>query len=218
MSKIDYKSDFFNGILIENPVFVVLLGLCPALGVTAKVSSAFGMGAGVLFVLLGSNIVISLLKNIIPNKVRIPVYIVIIATFVTIVDMVMSAYTWEIYKTMKLFIPLIVVNCIVLGRAEAFASKNSVFSSILDAFGMGIGFFIAILSIALVREILGSGQISLPGMANPILLGFPGAKMLALPPGALIVMGLLKVGYDMVNRTLLTIGKKKEIKKMEVTV
>jgi len=213
MSKIDYKNDFFKGVLKENLVFIVLLGLCPALGVTAKVSSAFGMGGGVLFVLLGSNIVISLLKNVIPDKVRIPVYIVIIATFVTVVDMFMSAYTWEIYKTMKLFIPLIVVNCIVLGRAEAFASKNTVLSSILDALGMGIGFFIAILSIALVREILGSGQISLPGLAEPISLGFPGAKMLALPPGALIVMGILKVGYDMTNKFLYSPSKKKKNKK-----
>lgn len=199
-----------NGFLKENPVFIVLLGLCPALGVTTKVSSAFGMGAGVLFVLIGSNLVISILKNVIPDKVRIPVFIIIIATFVTVVDMVMAAYVPEIYKSMKLFIPLIVVNCIVLGRAEAFSSKNSVFSSLLDAIGMGIGFFIAILSIALVREILGAGQISLPGLAGPINLGFPGAKMLALPPGALIVIGLLKVVYDFLNKSFYSRKPKKE--------
>lgn len=209
MLKTDYLTDFTKGILKENPVFIVLLGLCPALGVTAKVSSAFGMGAGVLFVLLGSNIVISLMKNIIPSKVRIPVYIVIIATFVTIVDMVMAAYTWEIYKTMKLFIPLIVVNCVVLGRAEAFASRNSLRSSILDAIGMGLGFFLAILTIALFREILGEGRISLPGLT--IDLNFPGAKVLALPPGALIVMGLLKVGYDFLNKVLYSGRKKKKV-------
>lgn len=195
-------NEFSKGILKNNPVFVILLGLCPALGVTTKVSSAFGMGAGVLFVLLCSNIVISLLKKIVPDKVRIPVYIVIIATFVTVVDMVMAAYTYEIYQSMKLYIPLIVVNCIVLGRAEAFASKNSLFKSILDALGMGVGFFIALLAISLVREILGAGEISLPGLANPISLGFPGAKLLVLPPGALIVIGLLKVLFDFLNKKI----------------
>ncbi len=187
-----------SGFLYENPVFVLLLGLCPALGVTTKVSSAIMMGAGVIFVLLGSNIVISALKKVIPSKVRIPVYIVVIATFVTIVDLVMNAYLNDVYQTMKLFIPLIVVNCIVLGRAEAFASKNSIFDSILDAISMGIGFTIALVSIALVREVLGSGQISLPGISNPISLGFEGSKLLVLPPGAMIVIGLLKVLYDLI--------------------
>lgn len=201
-----------KGFFAENPVFVVLLGLCPALGVTTKVSSAFGMGAGVLFVLVCSNVVISLIKRAVPQKVRIAVYIVIIATFVTIVDMFMAAYTYEIYKSMKLYIPLIVVNCIVLGRAEAFASKNSVGKSFLDGVGMGIGFFIALFSISLVREVLGTGAISLPGFSAPISLGFSGAKLLVLPPGALIVIGILKVGFDFISFYLKKAEKKREDK------
>ncbi len=211
MSKKEYLNDLFKGLLKENPVFIVLLGLCPSLGVTTKVTSSIGMGAGVLFVLLGSNAVISLLKKVIPDKVRIPVYIVIIATFVTIVDMVMAAYTWEIYKTMKLFIPLIVVNCIVLGRAEAFAGKNSFFSSILDALGMGFGFFIAIFSIAFVREFFGTGMIQLS--ANSTLKPlFPGIAILTQPPGALIVLGLLKVVFDFLNKWIYQPVKKKKKK------
>lgn len=205
-----------KGFFEENPVFVVLLGLCPSLGVTTKVSSAFGMGAGVLFVLICSNVVISLIKKAVPQKVRIAVYIVIIATFVTIVDMFMAAYTYDIYKSMKLYIPLIVVNCIVLGRAEAFASKNSVFKSFLDGVGMGIGFFIAIFSIAFIRELLGTGALSLPGFSHPISFGFSGAKLLVLPPGALIVIGILKVGFDFFTFYLKKLSDKKSKSSLNV--
>ena len=153
--------EFSKGLIKENPVFVLALGLCPALGVTSKVVNALGMGAGALFVLLGSNIFVSLLKNFIPEKVRIPSYIVIIASFVTIVEMVMEAFIPSLYEALGVFVPLIVVNCVILGRAEAFANKNTVGSSILDALGMGIGFTLALVVIALVREVLGAGTITL---------------------------------------------------------
>ena len=131
--------EFTKGLLKENPIFIIVLGLCPALGVSTKVVNALGMGAGVIFVLLCSNILVSLLKDFIPDKVRIPSYIVIIASFVTIVEMVMQAYSPALYKNLGVFVPLIVVNCVILGRAEAFANKNKVLPSILDALGMGIG-------------------------------------------------------------------------------
>lgn len=188
-----------DGLFKNNPVFVILLGLCPSLGCSTRISGALAMGIGVLFVLMGSNVVISLLKTVIPNKVRIPVYIVIIASFVTVVDLLMNAYLPEIYRTMKLYIPLIVVNCIVLGRAEAFAAKNTVWHSFLDAVGMGLGFTLALVSIAVVREVLGSGSLSFPGFKT-LSLGFPGAKLLLLPAGAMMVMGYLKVGVDALNR------------------
>ena len=150
-----------KGIFRENPIFIIVLGLCPALGVSTKVVNALGMGAGVIFVLLCSNILVSLLKDFIPDKVRIPSYIVIIASFVTIVEMVMQAYSPALYKNLGVFVPLIVVNCVILGRAEAFANKNGVMLSIMDALGMGIGFTLSLLLIALVREIFGAGTITI---------------------------------------------------------
>lgn len=187
-----------KGLFKENPVFILALGLCPALGVTSKVVNALGMGAGVIFVLLGSNIFVALLKNFIPEKVRIPAYIVIIASFVTIVEMVMEAFIPALYESLGVFVPLIVVNCVILGRAEAFANKNSVGASILDAIGMGVGFTLALIFIALVREVLGAGTISLIPIGSwDGIITIPGlaeapARVFSLAAGALLVMGYLK--------------------------
>lgn len=180
--------DLTKGIIKENPVFVMALGLCPTLAVSTSVMNAIGMGLAATFVLLCSNIIISLIKKMIPSKIRIPAYIVVIASFVTIVDMVMEAYFPALHKSLGLFIPLIVVNCIILGRAEAFASKNNVFRSVLDGIGMGIGFTFALIVIAVIRELLGAGQILgydiMPKSYQPILIAI-------LAPGAFIVMGVL---------------------------
>jgi Na+-translocating ferredoxin:NAD+ oxidoreductase subunit E len=192
------KKDFFKGFFKENPVFVILLGLCPALGVTSKVEFAIGMGAGVIFVLLGSNIFVSLLKNFIPEKIRIPAYIVIIASFVTIVEMLMKAFVPPLYNSLGVFVPLIVVNCVILGRAEAFASQNSVGKSIIDALGMGLGFTIALVAIAFVRELLGNGTIF--GLAVPLLSKSP-IRVFGFAAGALLVIGYLKALWDvLLNR------------------
>lgn len=190
--------EFTKGIIKENPVFVLALGLCPALGVTSKVVNALGMGAGAMFVLLGSNIFVSLLKNFIPEKVRIPAYIVIIASFVTVVEMVMEAFIPSLYEALGVFVPLIVVNCVILGRAEAFANKNTVGASILDALGMGIGFTLSLVVIALVREVLGAGTITLVPVGGwDGIITIPGistspARVFSLAAGALLVMGYLQ--------------------------
>jgi electron transport complex protein RnfE len=198
-------SEFTKGLFKENPIFVIVLGLCPALGVSSRVINGLGMGAGVIFVLLGSNIFVSLLKDFIPAKVRIPSYIVIIASFVTVVEMVMQAYAPDLYDSLGVFVPLIVVNCVILGRAEAFASKNSVTSSILDALGMGIGFTIALTVISLVRESLGVGTITLFPMGSfdgviriPGIIDSP-ARVFALAAGALLVMGYLKALVNIIQ-------------------
>ena len=198
-------SEMTKGFFKENPVFIILLGLCPALGVSTKVIFALGMGAGVIFVLLGSNIFISLLKNFIPDKVRIPAFIVIIASFVTIVEMVMKAFIPSLYNSLGVFVPLIVVNCIILGRAEAFASKNSVGKSILDALGMGLGFTLALTIIAFIRESLGSGTITIISIGNfdgviklPFLKDKP-IRVFGYPAGALLVMGYLKALFNILQ-------------------
>ena len=184
----DIKKTFTNGLLAENPVFRLLLGLCPVLAVSTSMNNAIGMGLAVTFVLLGSNIIISLIKGIVPDKVRIPVFIVIIATFVTIVQFVMKGYFPALDKSLGIFIPLIVVNCIILGRAEAFASKNSIFYAIIDAVGMGLGFTGALILIATFREVLGTnkwfGFLVFPKSFKPMLI-------MILPPGAFLTMGLL---------------------------
>jgi electron transport complex protein RnfE len=177
-----------NGLFKENPTFVLVLGTCPTLAVTTAAINGIGMGAATTFVLVCSNLFIALLKNLIPDKVRIAAFIVVIATFVTIVDMVMKAYTPDLYKSLGIFIPLIVVNCIILGRAEAFAQKNDVIPSLLDGLGMGIGFTLAITLIASIREILGNGSIFgirlLAEQATTILV-------FVLPPGAFVTYGFL---------------------------
>lgn len=189
--------EFTKGFIKENPVFILALGLCPALGVSTRVVNALGMGAGVLFVLVGSNIFVSLLKDFIPPKVRIPSYIVIIASFVTIVEMVMQAYLPDLYNSLGVFVSLIVVNCAILGRAEAFANKHTVGESIIDGVGMALGFTFALLLISLGREVLGVGTITLFPMGGfdgvielPILVDKP-ARVFALAPGALLVIGYL---------------------------
>jgi electron transport complex protein RnfE len=179
---------FTNGLLKENPTFVLVLGTCPTLAVTTAAINGIGMGAATIFVLVFSNLLISLLKNFIPDKVRIAAFILIIATFVTIVDLVMKAYTPDLYKALGIFIPLIVVNCIILGRAEAFAQKKSVWLSVLDGLGMGLGFTLAITLIGSIREILGNGSIFgvrlLAEQATTVLI-------FVLPPGAFVTYGFL---------------------------
>ena len=176
------------GFLKQNPTFVLVLGTCPTLAITTAAANGIGMGAATTFVLVFSNLFISLLKNFIPDKVRIAAFILVIATFVTIVDLIMNAYTPDLYKTLGIFIPLIVVNCIILGRAEAFAQKNSPWHSMLDGLGMGIGFTIAITLIGSIREILGNGT-----FFNMPLLGENATTILIfiLPPGAFFTYGFL---------------------------
>ncbi len=180
-----------NGIINENPIFVQLLGMCPTLAVTTSALNGLGMGLATTAVLIGSNVVIASLRKLIPNKIRIPVFIVVIATFVTLIDMFMHAYALELYKSLGLFIPLIVVNCLILGRAESYASKNSVTPAIFDAVGMGIGFTIALTVLGMVRELLGSG--SLFG-ASLFADSFEPALIMILPPGAFLALGFL-IGF-----------------------
>ena len=189
---------FTKGLIKENPILVLLLGCCPTLATTTSAINGMSMGLATTFVLIMSNLVISLLKNFIPDKVRIPCFIVVIASFVTVVQLVMQAYVPDIYETLGLFIPLIVVNCIVLGRAEAFASKNPVWPSILDGAGMGLGFTFALTIIGSIREILGSGSIFnwrfLPEDAQTILV-------FVLAPGAFIALGYLIAIVNRLKRT-----------------
>ena len=184
-----------NGLLKENPVLVLVLGTCPTLAVSTQASNAIGMGIAATAVLLGSNIAISALRNIIPDKVRIPAFIVVIATFVTIVDQVMQAYVPSLYETLGIFIPLIVVNCIVLGRAEAYASKNTVWSSFVDGAGMGLGFTGALGVLGAVREILGSGAI-----AGFKFIEGDGILVFILAPGAFIALGYLIAIVNRINK------------------
>ena len=198
-----HTKELTKGIFRENPVFIIMLGMCPTLGVTTQVFNAIGMGAGVIFVLLCSNILISLLRKVIPDSIRIPAYIVIIASFVTIVEMVMHAYVPAVYSALGVYLPLIVVNCIILGRAEAFANKNTVLDSALDAIGMGIGFTLSLCLIAAIREILGAGQITLINLSEsarviitlPELSSSP-IRVMTLAAGALLVMGYLKAFFN----------------------
>lgn len=182
------SKEFTKGIWKENPVFVLVLGMCPVLAVTTSAQNGFGMGLAATFVLLCSNIVVSLIRSIVPDRVRIPTYIVIIASFVTVVDLVMSGYFRSLHHSLGLFIPLIVVNCIILGRAEAFASKNSIFLSISDALGMGAGFTLALVLLGSIRELFGNGTI----LGYPIFGGgFEPVLVMILPPGAFLTLGLL---------------------------
>lgn len=178
--------NFTKGLIKENPVLVLLLGLCPTLGVTTSAINGLGMGLATTFVLVMSNLVVSLIKNLIPDKVRIPSFIVIIASFVTMVELLMQAYVPALFEQLGLFIPLIVVNCIVLGRAEAFASKNNTLSSLLDGLGMGLGFAFALTLLGAVRELLGSGALfSIKLIPGDLMLVF------VLAPGAFIALGYL---------------------------
>ncbi|HOA47081.1 MAG TPA: electron transport complex subunit E [Paludibacteraceae bacterium] len=186
---------FLNGLIKENPTFVMLLGMCPTLGTTTSAINGMGMGLATAFVLICSNVVIAALKNLIPDKVHIPVYIVIIATFVTIIQMCIEAYMPALYESLGLFIPLIVVNCIVLGRAEAFAAKNNVWSSFLDGAGSGLGFTFGLTLLGLVRELLGTGK------AFSLTL-FPenyGILIFVLAPGAFLALGYLIAIFNKLN-------------------
>jgi electron transport complex protein RnfE len=185
-----------KGFFKENPVFVLFLGLCPTLGVTTSAFNGLGMGLATTFVLLMSNVVVSMIKSFIPDKVRIPSYIVIIAAFVTIVELVMQAFIPDLFDQLGLFIPLIVVNCLVLGRAEAYASKNNILTASIDGFGMGLGFTMALVMLGGVREILGSGSIfGLEFINGDAMLVF------VLPPGAFLALGYLIVIINKLRKT-----------------
>ena len=178
--------NFTKGFLKESPTFVLILGMCPTLGTTSSSINGVSMGLATTFVLVGSNIVISLVKNFIPDKVRLPAFIVIIASFVTVVELVMKAYVPDIFNTLGIFIPLIVVNCIVLGRAEAFAQKNTVVSSAIDGLGMGLGFSMALFILGSIREALGAGSV----LGHKFITG-DGILIFILAPGAFIALGYL---------------------------
>lgn len=185
-TQLSNRENFLKGIIRENPVFVILLGLCSTLGVTSSAINGVGMGLATLFVLVMSNVAISLVKNLIPDKVRIPAFIVIIASFVTVVQLLMAAYTPSLNEQLGIFIPLIVVNCIVLGRAEAFASRNTLWASTLDGLGMGIGFTFALTLLGVIRELLGS--LSFFGIK---LIDADGMLVFVLAPGAFITLGFI---------------------------
>ena len=180
-----------KGLLKENPTFVLVLGMCPTLATTTSAMNGLEMGLATMFVLILSNIVISLIAPIVPDKVHIPVYIVVIATFVTVLQLLMQAFTPDVYKTLGLFIPLIVVNCIILGRAEAFANKNGVWDSALDGIGIGLGFTLSLTVIGIVREILGSGSI----FGWKFITG-DGILAFVMAPGAFLVLGYLMVLFN----------------------
>lgn len=181
----DYQ-ELTKGIWVDNPLFVIMLGLCPTLATSTSVMNAIGMGIAATFVLIGSNCMISLIRDIVPNNVRIPVYIVVIATFVTMIDKFMAAFTPALSASLGIFIPLIVVNCIILGRAEAFANKNTVWASFLDAIGMGLGFTLALCIIATFREVLGDGK-----FAGYTVIKNDPALFMIMAPGGFFVFGLL---------------------------
>ncbi|MCH5326598.1 MAG: electron transport complex subunit E [Duncaniella sp.] len=178
---------FFNGIIAENPTFVLMLGMCPTLGTTGSAINGMSMGLATMGVLICSNVVISMIKKFVPAKVRIPAYIVVIATFVSMLQLVMQAYVPSLYATLGIFIPLIVVNCIVLGRAESFASRNGVFDSLLDGIGIGLGFTLALTVLGAFRELLGTGAI----FGAQLYPEAYGSLVFVLAPGAFIALGLL---------------------------
>lgn len=200
------KSVFFNGLVTENPTFRLVLGACPTMAVTTSATNGVGMGAAATFVLIGSNVVISLLRNFIPDKIRIPSFIIVICTFVTMVQMFMNAFLPALYQSLGIFLPLIVVNCIILARAEAFASKNTVLHSAMDGVGMGIGFTIALTLIGSIRELLGNGTLF---GAQVFGAGYQPMLLLILPAGGFIVYGLLLAVFNAVS---MRIGKGKEAK------
>lgn len=186
----DLLTQFTNGVTGENPTFGLVLGLCPTLAVTATLMSGFWMGVAVVFVLAASNTIISAARRLIPGNVRIPAYIVIIATFVTAVDLLMSAYLPDMHRLLGIFIPLIVVNCIIMARAEAFAAKNRIGLALADGLGMGTGFTLALVLLGAIRELLGTGDV----VVGRALFGrplFDPATVMILPPGAFIALGLL---------------------------
>jgi len=195
--------EFTKGLWNEIPPFRLVLGLCPTLAVTKTVENGVGMGVALTFVLVCSNVFISLFKNVIPKKVRIACYIVVIATFVTVVELVMQAYAYPLFLKLGIFIPLIVVNCIVLGRAEAFAAKNGIGRSLLDGLGMGIGFTLSLTVLATIREIFGSGTFTVPlsGAALPVFgADFQPFKFMVEAPGAFVCLGLMLCVMNMLGK------------------
>ena len=192
--------EFAKGIWRENPVFVIILGLCPALAVSTSLENALGMGLAATFVLVCSNTLVSGIRNIVPSRIRIPCFIVVIASFVTTVELLMAAFVPQLARQLGIFVPLIVVNCIIMGRAEGFASKNKIMPAVLDGLGMGVGFTLALAVIAVIRELLGSGRI----FGQVIFSEFLPATIMILPPGALLTLGLL---IGLIN--LLTKGRKR---------
>jgi electron transport complex, rnfABCDGE type, E subunit len=181
-----------NGLIRENPTFVLVLGMCPTLGTTTSAINGFGMGVATMFVLICANMVIAAIKGVIPDKVRIPSFIVVIATFVTIVQMTMEAYVPALYKSLGVYIPLIVVNCIILGRAEAFAAKNNVIRSMFDGIGIGLGFTVSLTVIGIVREFLGAGTI----FGLPVYPSVFGPLLFVLAPGAFVVLAYLMLLFN----------------------
>ena len=186
-----------KGLWKENPVMVLMLGLCPTLAVTTSAFNGLGMGLSTMFVLIFSNAIIAAIKPIVPKSVRIPIFIVVIATFVSALDLALKAYMFDLSKSLGLFVPLIVVNCIILGRAEAFASRNSIFRSALDGLGMAIGFTLTLFVLGAIREILGTGNLTLL-VLNDLKVsfsllgdGYPGVTVMILPPGAFLSLGML---------------------------
>ncbi|MDD4938882.1 MAG: electron transport complex subunit E [Candidatus Omnitrophica bacterium] len=184
--------EFFKGVIKENPTFVLALGLCPTLAVSTSVVNAVGMGAAATFVLMGSNAMVAMIKNNIPAKIRIPCFIVVIATFVTIVEMVLKAYTPGLNRALGIYVPLIAVNCIVLGRAEAYASKNTLMNSLFDGLGMGAGFTLALTLISSIREYFGSGKIFGYALSHK----FEPVSIFGMPSGALLVIGILLILFN----------------------
>jgi electron transport complex protein RnfE len=204
--KATYLGEITKGIWKDNPILVLLLGLCPTLAVTNSAYNGLGMGVATTCVLLGSNLIISMIKSIIPKSVRIPVYIVVIATFVTVVDLALKAYLYDLSRNLGLFVPLIVVNCIILGRAEAFASRNSVGRSLLDAVGMSLGFTVILFLLGAIREIIGSGTLTLFQLGETevkfSVLGesYPGILVMILPPGAFLALGLMLAARNAIQK------------------
>ena len=186
-------NEFTKGLYKQNPVFKQALGLCPVLAVSNSIESGLGMGLAATFVLIMSNMIVSMLRKIVPPKIRIPIYIVVIATFVTIVDLSMAGFLPALHKSLGIFVPLIVVNCIILGRAEAFAGKNNVFRSLIDGLGMGIGFTFALVLLGTIRELLGNGTL----MGVPVIgASFEPVLVMILPPGAFLTIGFVLAFFN----------------------
>lgn len=199
------KQNIIKGLIKENPTFILILGMCPTLGVTTSLETGLGMGLSVLFVLILTNISISLIRNIVPAEIRIPVYIVVIALVVTLVEYILEAKFTGLYNSLGIFLPLIVVNCIILGRAEAYASDNTVFDSIFDAVGMGLGFTLGLSTLSFVRELLGTGSVQLLGFT--LFDSNVAATFLVQPAGAFLTLGLI---VGIINTIKLDKAKKKK--------
>ena len=199
------KQNIIKGLFKENPTFVLVLGMCPTLGVTTSLENGLGMGLSVLFVLILTNSLISLIRNIVPAEIRIPVYIVVIALVVTLIEWLLQAFIPSLYDALGIFLPLIVVNCIILGRAEAYASENTIFDSVFDAIGMGLGFTLGLTTLSFIRELLGTGSVELLGFT--LFEANVAATFLVSPPGAFLTLGLT---IGIINTVRLDKAKKKK--------